>query len=402
MNKRLILSILISPLLCTSIVFCKTVFANDNVIAIKRPLQSNLPLPKIDATAWSLMEVNSGWVVAGKNSDQPLPPASITKLMSNYVLFSKLKAGDIKLEDQVSISEDAWKAEGSRMFANVNSQISLESLLRSTIVQSGNDAAIALAEHVAGSEPAFASLMNQSAAKLSLQNSFFVNSTGLPADGHSMSANDIATLSAAIIKEFPDYYPWYAEKSYRHNEITQFNRNKLLWKDSTIDGLKTGHTKAAGFCLVGTAKRNGQRWIAVVLGSQSEKSREQAVMSLLNYAFSAFEPMQILNQQGGVTSVEVFKGNVDSLRLQTRGAVNIVVPRGRKEDIAMEFNLNRYFVAPIEVGNAMGVASVSLDNQVIADVPLVAMSSIKEGGFWKKFKDGIRLQYREWGAANND
>jgi len=366
------------------------------VVAKNIELVTSLPVPKVDATSWALMEMNSGWVVAGKNTDQPLPPASITKLMTNYVLFSKLESGDIGLEDAVSISEQAWRAEGSRMFANVNSQVQFKSLLKSTIIQSGNDAAIALAEHAGGSESAFAAMMNQAAAKIGLTNSYFANSTGLPDEGHSMSANDIATLSAAIVREFPDYYEWYAEKSFRHNEITQYNRNKLLWKDSSVDGLKTGHTEAAGYCLVGSALRNGQRWIAVVLGSSDETTREQAVMSLLNYAFAAYEPIQLLNEQGGITSVDIYNGEVDSLRLQARGATNVVVPRGRKNDVSIDLKVSPYYTAPIEVGQAVGLASLSLDGKSLIDVPLVAMSSIKEGGLWKRFKDSVRLKLREW------
>jgi len=223
-----------------------------------------------------LMDMNSGWVVAGKNAREPLSPASITKLMMNYVVFSKLKSGDINFTDQVSISEKAWRAEGSRMFADVNTRIELKHLLKSTVIQSGNDASIALAEYVGGSELGFSELMNHAASELGLQDSHFVNSTGLTAQGHYMSASDVAALSAAIIRDFPDFYPWYAEKEYTHNNIRQQNRNRLLWKDSSVDGLKTGYTEAAGYCLVGTAKRNGQRWIAVVLACKCKSLRRRS------------------------------------------------------------------------------------------------------------------------------
>jgi len=357
-------------------------------------VQANVTAPQINATAWALMEMNSGWVVAGSNARKPLPPASITKLMMNYVIFSKLNSGDLRESDQVPISERAWRAEGSRMFADVNTKVELVHLLKSTIVQSGNDAAVALAEFAAGSELGFAQMMNQSAIKLGLQDSHFVNSSGLPAAGHVMSASDIAALSAAIISEFPEFYTWYAEKAYTHNDITQYNRNKLLWKDSTIDGLKTGHTSAAGYCLVGSALRNNQRWIAVVLGSENERVREQQVLSLLNYGFAAFKPLKLLDEQGGLASAPVYGGEVDQVRLQVAKAVSVVVPSGREADVVTDLRYSPYFEAPIDIGQAMGVASLSLDGKTLMDVPLISMSAIKKGGWWKQLSDSVKLWFK--------
>ena len=359
-------------------------------------VQSDISAPKIEATAWVLMEMKSGWIVSSNNANQPLPPASITKLMSNYVHYQKIAAGDINMQDQVSISEQAWRAEGSRMFANVNSKIELQHLLKSTVIQSGNDAAIALAEHVGGTEAVFASLMNKAAKELGLKNSYFMNSTGLPAEGHTMSAADIAVLSAAIIREFPEFYSWYSEKSYTHNEITQYNRNKLLWRDSTVDGLKTGHTEAAGYCLVGSAVRNDERWIAVVLGSQSTQIREAQVLSLLNYGFTAYESASVLDEQGGVASADVYFGQTDQMRLQPPYPVNIVVPKGRQKDLQIDLRISPYYEAPIKVGQSVGVASVLLDGELLLDVPLVAMSSIEDGGFWRRTKDSVRLWLRNF------
>jgi len=354
-------------------------------------LPIDLAAPEIEAIAWALMEMNSGWIVTSNNPDQPLPPASITKLMSNYVLYQQLASGRIKTTDKVSISEEAWRAEGSRMFADVNSQVELEHLLRSTVIQSGNDAAIALAEHVAGTEAVFASMMNIAAKELGLQHSFFVNSTGLPAEGHSMSASDIALLSAAIIREHPDHYARYAEKSFTHNEITQYNRNKLLWRDNSIDGLKTGHTEAAGYCLVGSAERNGQRWIAVVLGSSDERTREAQVLGLLNYGFTAYEPVSVLDQQGGVVTSKVYYGESDEVLLQPATPVDIVLPRGRQADLNIDFQLSPHYEAPIQAGQSMGIASLSLDGEILVDIPLVAMSSIQQGGMFKRLTDSVRL-----------
>lgn len=390
-NKVYFLVLLLS--LCC---FASTGFAQEKITYSSKvvAVPTDIAAPKIEATAWVLMEMNSGWIVSSNNADQPLPPASITKLMSNYVVYDQLEAGNINLEDEVSISEEAWRAEGSRMFANVNSKVALKHLLKSTVIQSGNDAAIALAEHIGGTEAVFASLMNKAAKELGLTNSFFMNSTGLPDDGHSMSAADIAVLSVAIIREFPDFYSWYAEKSYTHNEITQYNRNKLLWKDSSIDGLKTGHTEAAGYCLVGSAIRNDERWIAVVLGSQSQAVREQQVQSLLNYGFTAYQSASVLDQQGGVASADVYFGQDAQIRLQAPYAVNIVVPKGRTDDVQIDMRVSPYYEAPISAGQSVGVASILLDGQLLTDIPLVAMSSIEEGSLWRQAKDSVRLWVR--------
>lgn len=385
---------------CFILLFFLVVFTLDgqaqelNSAQRERIVEANIPVPEIDAKAWVLMEFNSGWVVAGKNTREKLSPASITKLMMNYVIFEKLSAGEIDFTDQVSISKKAWKVEGSRMFADVNTQIELKHLLKSSVIQSGNDAAIALAEYVAGSELGFAQLMNSAASRLGLLDSNFTNSTGLTAPGHHMSASDIAALSAAIIRNFPDFYPWYAEKEYSHNNIQQFNRNKLLWKDSSVDGLKTGFTEDAGYCLVGSAQRNDQRWIAVVLGAKGEREREAAVLQLLNYAFAAYQPMRLLDKQGGLVSAKVYGGEVDEVRLQAIQATNIVVPVGRETDVVTELKYSPYFEAPISAGQPMGIASLSLEGQNIIDVKLIATSTIKEGSWWKRMLDSIALRFK--------
>jgi D-alanyl-D-alanine carboxypeptidase (penicillin-binding protein 5/6) len=316
--------------------------------------------------------------------------------MTNYVVYEALQNGDIAHSDQVAISEKAWRAEGSRMFAKVGSQVELQHLLKSTVIQSGNDAAIALAEHVVGSELAFAQRMNQASAKLGLKHSRFVNSTGLPDPEHTMSALDIAILSAAIIREFPDFYSWYSEKEYTHNEITQYNRNKLLWKDPTVDGLKTGHTDAAGFCLVGSAVRDKQRWIAVVLGSENERSREEAVLSLLSFAYASYSSIRLLDQQGGLTTARVYFGEVDEVLLRAEQVTELVVPRGREKDVVTDLQFSPYYQAPIGIGDRMGLAILSLDSKPIAEVPLISMSAIKKGGLFKRFTDTIALRWNQF------
>ncbi len=366
------------------------------LLCLSSGAQAQQVQPNIEAKAWVLYEINSGAVVASKNPDLALPPASITKLMMNYVLFSRLESGELQPSDMVPISEQAWRAEGSRMFADVNTRIELGHLLKSTIIQSGNDAAIALAEFTGGSEFAFAQLMNQEARKLGLDHSNFVNSTGLPDEGHVMSALDIAKLSAAIIKEYPEQYAWYAEKVYTHNEITQYNRNKLLWKDDSVDGLKTGYTEASGFCLVGSAKRAKQRWIAVVMGAKSQVAREAAVLELLNYGFNYFDATEQLNQQGGLTSVKVYGGEADQVLLQASAPANVVVPKGRESEIKTTLHHSPYFEAPIEVGQPMGLAQLTLDGETLIEVPLIATSQINAAGWWKRFVDSIKLRAKQF------
>jgi D-alanyl-D-alanine carboxypeptidase (penicillin-binding protein 5/6) len=381
--------------LLTYILCCASIGNAQTEGDVVQLFKTNIPTPDVDAKAWALLEVSSGMIIAGKNTDQQFPPASITKLMTNYIAFNKLRDGEIALNDAVTISEKAWRTGGSRMFAKVGSKIDLVHVLKSTIIQSGNDAAVALAEHIGGSELGFTQLMNQAAAELGLGHSHFVNATGLPAPQHAMSARDIAVLSAAIIEQHPQYYRWYSEKEYTHNNITQYNRNKLLWKDSTVDGLKTGFTEAAGYCLVGSASRNEQRWIAVVLGSNDEASRAKAVLELLDFAFAAFTPIRVLDQQGGLKAADVYMGEVDKVQLRAQGPVYLVVPVGREQDVVSEFRLSPYYRAPIEIDQAMGVVSLSLDNKLLVDVPLISMSTIKEGGWWDGLIDGARLKIRE-------
>ncbi len=383
-----------SHTLLTLVVICISVANSQAADVVTVPIAA--PEPEINATSWALMEMNSGWVVSHKGARKKHPPASITKLAANHVLFSELRKGNVSMQDKVPISVEAWRAEGSRMFADVNTRIELEFLLKSMVIQSGNDASIALAEHVAGSEPAFAALMNKTARELGLKDSFFVNSTGLPAQGHVMSAVDILSLSAAIIRDFPEFYPWYAIKSYTHNNITQYNRNKLLWKDESVDGLKTGYTDAAGYCLVASAKRGDQRWLAVVLGTESPAAREKAVLSLLNYGFRNFEPVSMLNEQGGLTSIKMYGGDAEEVRLQVAKSANIVVPIGRAADIQQVIEHPPYLEAPIEVGAAAGIVRLNLDGREVFSTPLIAMSTIKEAGWWKGLMDSIKLRWRQF------
>ena len=360
------------------------------------------PAPVVDAKAWVLMEINSGWIVSAYEGQLAMPPASITKLMTNYVVYRELQKGNISLNDEVVVSDKAWRAEGSRMFAEAGSSVSLEHLLKSTVIQSGNDAAIALSEHVAGSEASFAELMNQHASRLGMSASHFINSTGLPHDEHKMSARDIAVLAAALIREFPGFYRWYSEKQYSHNNITQFNRNKLLWKDDSVDGLKTGHTNAAGYCLVGSAIRDNTRWIAVVLGSRDEASREKAVLELLNYGFDRFTALNILDQQAGISELKVYKGEHINALLKPINPVSVVIPKVSVEKIDIRIEKPEFVRAPIEIGQPLGSVHVDLAQTITLQVPLVSMSAIKSVGWIDGLVDEIKIKWASFQPKKDD
>lgn len=369
------------------------IFADLLNAQMPQDLKSPRILPELASGSWVLLDYDSGWVLAEKNSEQPVEPASLTKLMMNYVLFSKLSENAISLQDKVKISEKAWRVEGSRMFAKVGSEVVLEQLLRSTIIQSGNDASIALAEHVAGSEESFVLLMNKAAAVLGLNSTHFVNVTGLPSEQHYSSAYDIALLSAAIIKQFPQYYAWYKEKEYTHNNITQYNRNKLLWRDKSVDGLKTGHTSSAGFCLAGSALRNGMRLIAVVTGAQSEQQRADDVLVLLNYGFAAYESVELVNTNQDAVNARVYKGDVDTVKLSVQQTVRVPVPVGSAGKISKQKDMHFYYHAPVNKGEKMGLVTVQFDGNTILDVPLVAMDTVKKGTWFSQLKDELKLWF---------
>ena len=351
--------------------------------------------PQIEAKAWLLFDALTSTVVLAHNEKEPLPPASITKLMTNYVVFSRLKTGDLSMGDKVPISTSAWRAEGSRMFAEVGSRLELGELLRSSIVQSGNDAAIALAEFTGGSEESFAGLMNQAARDIGLEHSNFINSSGLPAEGHAMSSIDIARLSKVIIDEFPEFYTWYAEKEFTHNNIRQFNRNRLLWEDSTVDGLKTGYTEAAGYCLVASAARDDQRWIAVVMGSKSEKQRSKDVLSLLNYGFNTFEVVEVVASQVELANIDVFGGVSDSLALEVESGGTVLIEKGQSQKVTSNIVHAPYIQAPIKAGQVLGSVQILRQDKVLQELPLVAAHVVERGSWWKRLVDSLKLRMRE-------
>jgi len=351
-------------------------------------------VPELAARAHVLMDFDSGTVISERNSAQTMEPASLTKLMTAYVVFAELKAGRIKLTDLVTISEKAWRMGGSRTFIEVGKQVSIEDLLLGMIVQSGNDATVALAEHVGGSEEIFANLMNQRTQQLGMRNTHFVNSTGMPHPEHITTAMDLAILTRAVIAEFPEYYRWYSQREFTFNNITQPNRNLLLWRDSTVDGVKTGHTEAAGYCLVASAQRDGMRLISVVLGTKSENARAQESQTLLNYGFRFFETHRLYADNQPLTKVRIWKGAADELPLGLAAPLYVTIPRGRYNELKADVNLPPQIMAPAAKGQHFGHVSVRLDDATLVDRPLVALQDIEEGGLFDQFVDEVRLMFQ--------
>ncbi len=347
--------------------------------------------PQLGARSYILMDFNSLDVLVEHNPDERLEPASITKLMTTYVVFKELSKGKIKLDDTVLVSESAWRMGGSRMFIDPTMTPTVEELIRGVIIQSGNDACVALAEHIAGTEQAFADLMNHYAGALGMTGSRFQNSTGWPHEEHYMTARDIATLSAAIIREFPEYYPYYAEKEFTFNGILQHNRNALLFKDPSSDGLKTGHTENAGFCLAASAKRDGMRLISVILGAASESARASDSQSLLNYGFRFFETVQLYQARTELATAEVWKGVADVVSLGLTDPLFVTIPRGRYGELDAQVSLKPELTAPLTVDQVVGKVTVRLEDEEVARRDLVTLNAVEEAGFFGRTWDGLRL-----------
>jgi D-alanyl-D-alanine carboxypeptidase (penicillin-binding protein 5/6) len=350
------------------------------------------PPPLLDATAWVLVDQQSGQVLAGQRVDEPVEPASITKLMSAYAVFKALKDGKLELGTEVPISEHAWRSEGSRTYLEVGTRAPVEVLIQGMIVQSGNDATIALAEAVAGTEDTFAALMNQYAERLGMRQSHFQNSTGLPGDNHKMSVGDMAKLTRAIIREFPDYYRWYSQREFTWNKISQPNRNGLLGHDG-VDGMKTGHTESAGYCLVTSANRDGMRLISVVMGSPSWKVREQASQALLNYGFSFFETRKLHGAGQKLATTEVWKAEESPVALGLRRDLYLTVQRGRFEELKSTTTVKPRLIAPIPANTAVGELQVTLGDQVLVKRPLYPVKEVKQGGLWTRMVDSVLLWF---------
>jgi len=350
--------------------------------------------PELDATSYFLIDFDSGRVLAEKNPDDPVEPASITKLMTAYLVDKAIADGDIGLDEMVTISEKAWRMKGSKMFVEVGKQVSVEDLLKGLIIQSGNDASVALAEHIAGSESAFAGYMNHQAKLLGMNNTNYVNSTGWPDEKHYSSARDIATLTRAVIEEFPESYRYYKEREFTFNEIRQFNRNRLLWRDDSVDGVKTGHTEAAGFCLVASAERDEMRLISVVLGTKSDKARTQSSQSLLNYGFRYFETHKLYSADEILKTTRVWYGEHEQISLGVGKDIFITIPRGRYGDLEASMEIDSEISAPVSSGQTLGQVNINLDGESILSEPIVAMQGVSEGSLFVRAMDSVKLMFR--------
>lgn len=361
-----------------------------NLFGSPAPLPSP---PPVSAKSYILLDFHSGKILAELDADQKMEPASITKIMTTYIVFHELKEGRLKNDDLVLISKKAWRMPGSRSFVEVGSKVSVDTLLKGVIIQSGNDATVALAEHIAGSEETFAALMNQHAGLLNMNSSHFINSTGLPHEEHFSTARDIATLTHALIKEFPDYYSTYSEKKYTYNNITQYNRNRLLWRDASVDGVKTGHTESAGFCLVTSAMRENMRLVSVVLADKSEEARATSSQALLNYGFRFFETQKLYGAGDSIKQVKVWKGEQELLDLGLLNDLYVTFPRGHYKELDASVELIPEIIAPAQKGQQFGSLNVKLDGQTLENRPLIALQSIETGSWWSQIIDSVKLLF---------
>ncbi|MEX0976226.1 MAG: D-alanyl-D-alanine carboxypeptidase family protein [Woeseia sp.] len=349
--------------------------------------------PTIGAKSYLAIDGNSGYELAALLPDEALPPASLTKLMSAYAIFKALEEEQISLDDQVTVSEKAWRTPGSRMFIEVGTRVSISDLLMGMIIQSGNDASVALAEHVAGSESVFAEVMNRYAAALGMSSSNFVNATGLPGENHYSTARDMAILAQAIINEFPQYYEWYSVREFTYNEITQQNRNALLWRDSSVDGMKTGHTDAAGYCLVSSASRDGMRIVSVVMGTASPKARLDGSQALINYGFRFFETRLLYKAGEPVADARIWKAANEFTPLGLPEDLYITVPRGSYDNVSSVLNMPSVLIAPVAQGQPLAELQVSLNGVQLVNEPLRALQGNPSGSIWQRTVDGVMLWF---------
>ena len=360
-------------------------------------LAQQLPVPPaLAAKSWLLIESGSGQTLASQAPDERLEPASLTKLMTAYLTFAALKQGTLKIDQPVNVSERAWRTGGSKMFIRVDTQVPVEDLIKGMIVQSGNDACVALAEAIAGSEDNFAQMMNREAQRLGMKASSFRNSTGLPDPQHYTTARDLATLAGALIRDFPeDYAKYYSMKEFRYNNITQPNRNRLLWLDPTVDGVKTGHTDAAGYCLISSAKRGPRRLLSVVLGTASDNVRAQESLKLLNYGFQFYDAVQLYAKDQAVSSLKVWKGASSTLKAGFTSDFILAVPKGFGPKVQADLVSQQPLIAPISAGQTVGTMKVSVDGKPYGEFPVVALETVPQAGIFGRAIDTVRLWFNK-------
>jgi serine-type D-Ala-D-Ala carboxypeptidase (penicillin-binding protein 5/6) len=358
-------------------------------VSAQQPLVPNPP--PLAAKAYVLEDFNSGQVLVSQNPDQRTEPASLTKLMTAYVTFAALRHKTIRMDQVVPVSARAWKSAGSRMFIEPNKPVVVEDLIKGMIVQSGNDACVALAEAIAGSEEVFAQMMNREAQRLGMKNTNFVNSTGLPHAQHYSTARDLSLLAAAIIRDFPEYYPYYSMKEYRYNNITQVNRNRLLWIDPTVDGMKTGYTDNAGYCLVTSARRGPRRLVSVVLGTPSEPTRATESQKLVNYGFQFYDTVRLYEKAQAVSTVRVWKGSANTIKAGFLSDLYLSVPKGNADKLKATVESQQPLLAPVAAGQPVGVLHVAMDGKPYGDFPIVALEDAPLAGLFGRGWDSLRL-----------
>lgn len=352
--------------------------------------------PQLAAESWILMDATTGKVLVEHNADEQLPPASLTKLMTSYIVAGEIDKGNIELDDEVLISVEAWRMGGSKMFIQEGTRVKMEDLLRGMVIQSGNDASVALAEHVAGSEQAFADVMNQQAALLGMENSNFHNATGWPAEGHLTTARDMALLMRAMVRDYPEHYELYSERHFEYNGISQPNRNRLLWRDSTVDGGKTGHTEEAGYCLVASAVRNDMRLISVVMGTDSDEARARASQQLLSYGFRYYETGKLYGAGDVIAeNKRVWSGTRDAVDIVVPEDLHLTYPRGARDELEASIEVEPVIRAPLTQGQELGRLVVSYDGEELLSSPVVAAEAVEQGGFFRRLWDAIMLFFYE-------
>ena len=349
--------------------------------------------PQIGAESYLLIDAATGDVLASENARMRLPPASLTKIMTSYIIADEIEQGRITLDDRVPISVKAWRMEGSRMFIREGTEVSVADLLRGIVIQSGNDASVAMAEYIAGDEEAFAGLMTQTAKSLGMNNTNFMNATGLPDEMHYTTAEDLAILTRALINRFPEHYAIYSEKYFSYNDIRQANRNALLWRDDSVDGVKTGHTQAAGYCLVASAMENDTRLISVVMGARDERTRAAESQKLLNYGFRYYETVNLYAAGSSLKRVRVWSGLHESLEVGLDDAITLTIPRGGRDQLKAEINLQDVIEAPIERGQSLGALTLSLGDEMLVERPVVALNPVQEAGWLSSTLDDVQLMF---------
>lgn len=366
-------------------------------LAFVLPAQAIVPSPpQVSATAYLLIDAQSGAVLAEQNADQPVPPASLTKMMTSYILAGEIAQGRVRESDMVTVSENAWSQNpvfkgSSLMWIEPGKDVSIGDLQRGIIISSGNDATVAVAEHVAGSEAVFVDMMNATAEKLGMVDTYYVNSHGLPDPNHVTTARDLATLANAMIVDHPEQYAIYKEREFTYNGIRQYNRNTLLAEDATVDGLKTGHTEEAGYCLVASAERRDMRLISVVMGTSSKSARKSATRALLNYGFRFFDTATVFDAMAELDTQRVWKGQADTVPVGLMEPTVLTLPRGKHKNVKTELDLDRELVAPLAAGDQVGTVTLTLDGETVFHAPLVALVAVEEGGLFARLWDMILM-----------